>query len=124
MNGWSMSLTSDERLDPKPHPCAEAHSLFPTWKSVGQQREREKGFHCCRGKGSGFAGAGMIQERNRWGPLSDLRNSFFQTNSLGAERLYGKFVEFAELTGKETVVDLLQRHRHDPNLPLRIPRAE
>jgi 23S rRNA (uracil1939-C5)-methyltransferase len=33
-------------------------------------------------------------------------NSFFQTNTRGAEILYGKVKEFAGLSGKETVVDL------------------
>ncbi len=33
-------------------------------------------------------------------------NSFFQTNTRGAEKLYGKVKEYAQLTGKETVVDL------------------
>jgi len=52
------------------------------------------------------ASAGMI--RDRIGPCTFQisANSFFQTNSLGAERLYGKVVEFAELKGRETVLDL------------------
>jgi 23S rRNA (uracil1939-C5)-methyltransferase len=33
-------------------------------------------------------------------------NSFFQTNSLAAEKLYDKVVDYAELTGNETVLDL------------------
>lgn len=33
-------------------------------------------------------------------------NSFFQTNTLGAERLYKTVKEYAVLTGRETVVDL------------------
>jgi 23S rRNA (uracil1939-C5)-methyltransferase len=33
-------------------------------------------------------------------------NSFFQTNTRGAEKLYGKVREYAQLTGSETVVDL------------------
>lgn len=33
-------------------------------------------------------------------------NSFFQTNTAGAERLYGVVKGYAELTGQETVVDL------------------
>lgn len=33
-------------------------------------------------------------------------NSFFQTNTSGAEKLYGVAAEFAGLTGSETVVDL------------------
>ncbi|MBW1644514.1 MAG: 23S rRNA (uracil(1939)-C(5))-methyltransferase RlmD, partial [Deltaproteobacteria bacterium] len=33
-------------------------------------------------------------------------NSFFQTNTFGAKRLYETVKTFAELTGKETVIDL------------------
>ena len=33
-------------------------------------------------------------------------NSFFQTNTLGAQRLYKTVVDYAGLTGSETVVDL------------------
>lgn len=33
-------------------------------------------------------------------------NSFFQTNTRGAEKLYGKVREYAQLTGRETVIDL------------------
>ena len=33
-------------------------------------------------------------------------NSFFQTNSSGAEKLYGKVLEYAELKGNESVLDL------------------
>lgn len=33
-------------------------------------------------------------------------NSFFQTNTRGAARLYGKVKDYAQLTGTETVVDL------------------
>jgi len=33
-------------------------------------------------------------------------NSFFQTNTLGAEKLYQKVKEYAGLTGQETVIDL------------------
>jgi 23S rRNA (uracil1939-C5)-methyltransferase len=33
-------------------------------------------------------------------------NSFFQTNTLGAERLYKTVAEYAGITGRETVVDL------------------
>jgi 23S rRNA (uracil1939-C5)-methyltransferase len=33
-------------------------------------------------------------------------NSFFQTNTLAAQSLYEKVVEYAELTGKEVVLDL------------------
>ncbi len=53
-----------------------------------------------------YAGSGTISER-----LGDLRftispESFFQTNTEQAERLYQVALEYAGLTGKETVYDL------------------
>ena len=51
---------------------------------------------------------GMGYIRDRIGPFTFQisANSFFQTNSLGAERLYRKVMEYAELKGSETVLDL------------------
>ena len=53
-----------------------------------------------------YSGDGTIQDRI--GPFSFQisANSFFQTNSQGAEVLYNKVKEFAELTGSELVLDL------------------
>ena len=53
-----------------------------------------------------LAGRGNL--RDRIGPFTFQisANSFFQTNTLGAEALYNKVVEFAELRGSETVLDL------------------
>ncbi len=53
-----------------------------------------------------LSGDGTIQDRI--GPFSFQisANSFFQTNSLSAEKLYGTVVEYAELKGSEWVLDL------------------
>ncbi len=53
-----------------------------------------------------ITGQGTIQDRI--GPYSFQisSNSFFQTNTAGAAKLYGKVAEFAELTGSENVLDL------------------
>jgi 23S rRNA (uracil1939-C5)-methyltransferase len=53
-----------------------------------------------------LCGDGIIEDR--LGPF-DFRisaNSFFQTNSLTAEKLYKKVIEYAEWKGSETVLDL------------------
>lgn len=52
--------------------------------------------------------AGQAVLRDRIGPFEfELSaNSFFQTNTLGAKRLYDTVKAFAGLTGQETVVDL------------------
>jgi 23S rRNA (uracil1939-C5)-methyltransferase len=53
-----------------------------------------------------ITGEGTIQDRI--GPYSFQisSNSFFQTNTAGAAKLYDKVVEFAKLTGSESVLDL------------------
>lgn len=53
-----------------------------------------------------LAGAPVL--RDRIGPFSfDISaNSFFQTNTRGAEKLYDTVARFAELSGSETVLDL------------------
>ena len=53
-----------------------------------------------------LSGGGTI--RDRIGPyhFQISANSFFQTNSAGAEELYRKVVEYAELRGSEVVLDL------------------
>ena len=50
--------------------------------------------------------------RYRISPLS-----FFQVNPVQTEKLYGAALEFAGLTGKETVWDLYCGHRHDLAFP-------
>lgn len=51
-------------------------------------------------------GDGVIEDK--LGPFAFRisANSFFQTNSLTAEKLYSKVMEYAELKGSETVLDL------------------
>ena len=53
-----------------------------------------------------FSGQGFLKDQIGPHHFQISANSFFQTNSLGAERLYDKVMEFAELTGTETVLDL------------------
>jgi 23S rRNA (uracil1939-C5)-methyltransferase len=52
--------------------------------------------------------AGSSHIKDKIGPyeFEISANSFFQTNTFGAKRLYETVKMFAELTGKETVVDL------------------
>jgi 23S rRNA (uracil1939-C5)-methyltransferase len=53
-----------------------------------------------------LAGDAVIIERIGEYDFEISANSFFQTNSLGAQRLYALATEYAQLTGDETVVDL------------------
>ena len=53
-----------------------------------------------------LSGDGTIQDRIGPFTFQVSANSFFQTNSLGAEALYNKVKEFAELKGSDVVLDL------------------
>jgi len=53
-----------------------------------------------------LTGEGYIRDRIGAYTFQVSANSFFQTNSSGAGRLYEKVVEYAELEGHETVLDL------------------
>ncbi|MBN1625937.1 MAG: 23S rRNA (uracil(1939)-C(5))-methyltransferase RlmD [Deltaproteobacteria bacterium] len=53
-----------------------------------------------------LSGPGHIRDRIGDFDFQVSANSFFQTNTSGAWRLYEKVVEYAELSGRETVLDL------------------
>jgi 23S rRNA (uracil1939-C5)-methyltransferase len=53
-----------------------------------------------------IAGNAQIQERLGGLTFAISANSFFQTNTRQAERLFGIVLEYAELSGRETVFDL------------------
>jgi 23S rRNA (uracil1939-C5)-methyltransferase len=53
-----------------------------------------------------LTGEGFIKERLEQYLFRISANSFFQTNTSGAEKLYSKVMEYAELTGVENVLDL------------------
>lgn len=54
----------------------------------------------------GLSGSPAIREKLGAYEFEISANSFFQTNTLGAETLYGVVKKFAEVTGNETVLDL------------------
>jgi 23S rRNA (uracil1939-C5)-methyltransferase len=53
-----------------------------------------------------LSGEGAIEDRIGRFAFQISANSFFQTNTRGAERLYSEVAAYAELTGKEQVLDL------------------
>jgi len=53
-----------------------------------------------------LSGDGFIEDRIGSFRFHISANSFFQTNSSGAEKLYNKVVDYAELKGSEMVLDL------------------
>jgi 23S rRNA (uracil1939-C5)-methyltransferase len=53
-----------------------------------------------------LSGDGTIEDQIGEFTFQISANSFFQTNTLGAEKLYSEVADFAELTGREVVLDL------------------
>jgi 23S rRNA (uracil1939-C5)-methyltransferase len=79
---------------------------FPNVKTVVNNITARKASIAVGEKEVILSGAGTIQDRIGPSSFQISANSFFQTNSLGADRLYGKVVEYAELRGREIVLDL------------------
>jgi 23S rRNA (uracil1939-C5)-methyltransferase len=81
-------------------------ALFPNVKTVVNNITARKASIAVGEKEIALSGAGTIRDRIGPSSFQISANSFFQTNSLGAEKLYGKVVDYAELKGRETVLDL------------------
>jgi 23S rRNA (uracil1939-C5)-methyltransferase len=104
---WMVNLvTSESRAKALTSLAKSLTTLFPNVKTVVNNITARKASIAVGEKEEVLAGAGTIQDRIGSSVFQISANSFFQTNSLGAERLYRKVVEFAELTGRETVLDL------------------
>jgi 23S rRNA (uracil1939-C5)-methyltransferase len=99
-------ITSEERRDVV-EPLAEALCRrIENIKTVVNNISGRKASIAAGEREIVLSGKGYI--RDRVGPFSFhiSANSFFQTNTLGAETLYWKVVEYADLKGSEVVLDL------------------
>jgi 23S rRNA (uracil1939-C5)-methyltransferase len=104
---WMVNLVTSESKTEGILPLAQRlTTLFPNVKTVVNNITARKASIAVGEREVVLAGDGILQDRIGASVFQISANSFFQTNSLGAERLYGKVVEFAELTGRETVLDL------------------
>jgi 23S rRNA (uracil1939-C5)-methyltransferase len=106
-NEWMVNLITAEERPSVLKPLAEALSLrFANIKTIVNNIHGGRASIAVGEKETIYSGDGTIQDRI--GPFSFQisANSFFQTNSRGAEALYHKVKEFAELTGSERVLDL------------------
>jgi 23S rRNA (uracil1939-C5)-methyltransferase len=107
LDDWMVNLVTSETRNDVLLPLAQRlTALFPNVKTVINNVTARKASIAVGEREVVLAGAGTIQDRIGSSTFQISANSFFQTNSLGAGRLYGKVVEFAELTGRETVLDL------------------
>jgi 23S rRNA (uracil1939-C5)-methyltransferase len=107
LDDWMVNLVTSEMRTEAVLPLAQKLiALFPNVKTVVNNITARKASIAVGEREVVLAGAGTIQDKIGASTFQISANSFFQTNSLGAERLYGTVVEFAELKGRETVLDL------------------
>jgi 23S rRNA (uracil1939-C5)-methyltransferase len=107
LDEWMVNLVTSEMRTEVVLPLAQRlTALFPSVKTVVNNITARKASIAVGEKEVILSGAGTIQDRIGPSSFQISANSFFQTNSLGADRLYGKVVEYAELKGRETVLDL------------------
>ncbi|MBW1920942.1 MAG: 23S rRNA (uracil(1939)-C(5))-methyltransferase RlmD [Deltaproteobacteria bacterium] len=104
---WMVNIiTSELKLDIL-NPLAEVLSnRFPEVKTIVNNINSRKASIAVGEKEIVLVGQGTISDRI--GPFffQISANSFFQTNSPAAQKLYGKVADYAELNGAELVLDL------------------
>jgi len=104
---WMVNLVTSEMRNEVVLPLAQRlTALFPNVKTVVNNITAKKASIAVGEREAVLAGDGILQDRIGASLFQISANSFFQTNSIGAERLYGKVAEFAELKGNETILDL------------------
>ena len=104
---WMVNLVTSEMRNEVVLPLAQRlTALFPNVKTVVNNITAKKASIAVGERETVLAGDGILQDRIGASLFQISANSFFQTNSIGAERLYGKVAEFAELKGGETILDL------------------
>jgi 23S rRNA (uracil1939-C5)-methyltransferase len=107
LDDWMVNLVTSEMRSEVVLPIAERlTALFPNVKTVVNNITAKKASIAVGEREAVLAGDGILQDRIGASVFQISANSFFQTNSTGAERLYGKVAEYAELKGGETVLDL------------------
>jgi 23S rRNA (uracil1939-C5)-methyltransferase len=104
---WMVNLvTSEMRLEVVIPLANRLAALFPNVKAVVNNITARKASIAVGEREVLLFGTETIQDRIGTFCFQISANSFFQTNSLGAEKLYGKVVEYAELKVNDTVLDL------------------
>ena len=106
-NEWMINLITADERPAVMKPLAETLSLrFDNIRTIVNNIHAGRASIAVGEKASIYTGDGTIQDRIGPFRFQISANSFFQTNSRGAEVLYEKVKEFAELTGPELVLDL------------------
>jgi len=104
---WMVNLlTKEERLDVVEPLARELYRRIGNIKTVVNNISNRRAAVAVGEREIVLIGEGYIQDRIGPFCFQISANSFFQTNSLSAQKLYGTVMEYAELTGGEIVLDL------------------
>ena len=104
---WMVNIvTSAENRDAMEAVARALTQSFPNIKTIVNNISARKACIALGEREILVTGPGFIEDRIGPYNFRISANSFFQTNTLGAEILYNKVIEYAELHGKETVLDL------------------
>ena len=107
LDDWMVNIvTSEEKPEVLLSLARGLTALFPNVKSVVNNISARKASIAVGEREVVLAGAAAIRDRIGASNFQISANSFFQTNTRGAEKLYGKVAEYAQLNGAETVLDL------------------
>jgi 23S rRNA (uracil1939-C5)-methyltransferase len=104
---WMVNLVTSEDRGDLVQPLAEALChRFHNINTVVNNINARKAAIAVGQREMVLSGDGILQDRIGPFRFQISANSFFQPNALGAEKLYRKAVEYAELKGSEWVLDL------------------
>lgn len=105
--GWMVNaITLEFRNDLAKNLARFIGSRFPDVKTVVNNVTARRAGIAVGEWESVLTGSGVIEDRIGPYAFQISANSFFQTNTAGAEKLYKTVVEYAELRGSENVLDL------------------
>jgi 23S rRNA (uracil1939-C5)-methyltransferase len=106
-NEWLVNIvTYEERRDIVVPLADRLNREFPSIKTIVNNITSKKAGISFGEREIVLSGEGKIRDRIGDYEFQVSANSFFQTNTSGAARLYEKVVEYAGLKGSETVLDL------------------
>lgn len=104
---WMVNIiTSKNGLDIIKPLADELHDKYSNIKTVVNNISQKKAATAVGEEEVVITGEGYINEMIGPYTFKVSANSFFQTNTSGAEKLYNKVLEYAELNGTEKVLDL------------------
>jgi 23S rRNA (uracil-5-)-methyltransferase RumA len=106
-DAWMVNVVTSEMRQDAVAPLAEMLTQhFDNVRTVVNNITARKAAVAVGERERVLSGGGTIEDRIGGFTFQISANSFFQTNTLGAEKLYSEVAACAELTGKEQVLDL------------------